>query len=77
MASKHRPGLSQRSTTSPDVPARQVKTRQRQHKWDLFLDNNELDTVDHALDLHAAEKQIPVVETLMQEDSPYSEVRAS
>jgi hypothetical protein len=57
--------------------AQDLRAFRRQHKWDPFLDNEKLDTIDDALNSDNAEKQAVVDETLIQEDSPYPEVRAS
>ena len=85
MGLKDRFGLSQRSTTAEEElpagvmgdPTQELKAFRRQHKWDPFLDNEKLETIDDALASENMEKQAVVDETLIQEDSPYPEVRAS
>lgn len=49
----------------------------RQHQWDPFLDVDKLDTVDNALRSGDAEKSAAIEESLIEEDSPYPEVRSS
>lgn len=63
-------------TTGSDAVT-ELRNFQKQHKWDPFLDINKLDNVDEALNSGNAEKQAAVDESLIQEDSPYPEVRAS
>ena len=58
-------------------PTRELSRFKKQHQWDPFLDNEKLDTIDNALESENVEKQAIVDETLIQEDSPYAEVRAS
>lgn len=48
-----------------------------QHKWDPFLDIDKLDNIDDALASGNAEKEAAIDESLIQEDSPYPEVRIS
>lgn len=55
----------------------ELENFRKQHKWDPFLDNEKLDTIESALHSDNAEKAMAVDETLIQEDSPYPEVRAS
>lgn len=57
--------------------ATELRNFQKQHRWDPFLDINKLNNVDEALNSGNAEKQAAVDESLIQEDSPYPEVRAS
>lgn len=85
MGLKDRFGLSQRQMSGEEElpagvmgdPTHELKAFRRQHKWDPFLDNEKLDTIDDALASENVEKQAVVDETLIQEDSPYPEVRAS
>lgn len=49
----------------------------KSHKWDPFLDIQKLDDVDDVLQSGDVEKEAAVKETLIEEDSPYPEVRAS
>ncbi|KND86728.1 Sexual differentiation process protein isp4 [Tolypocladium ophioglossoides CBS 100239] len=58
-------------------PAQELRNFRKQHKWDPFLDNDKLETIDGALDSANVEKQAAVDESLLQEDSPYPEVRSS
>ncbi|KAM0815583.1 hypothetical protein AB5N19_01382 [Seiridium cardinale] len=58
-------------------PEADLKKFKRLHKWDPFLDVENLDIVDCALATDDIEKEAAVQETLLIEDSPYSEVRAA
>ncbi len=70
-------------TTGSDVlpsehnPRAELRNFRKQHKWDPFLDINKLDNIDGALASGNAEKEAAIDESLIQEDSPYPEVRAS
>lgn len=57
-------------------PERELRRFRRQHKWDPFLANDKLDTIDDALASQDAE-EVAVDETLILEDSPYPEVRVA
>lgn len=80
-------GLPKQSTTA-DVTASgsdidvgdttaELRNFRKQHKWDPFLDIDKLDNIDNALQSGDVEKQAAVDESLIQEDSPYPEVRAA
>lgn len=58
-------------------PKEELRAFRKQHKWDPFLDIDKLDTVDAALASGNAEKEAAVEESLIEENSPYPEVRAS
>jgi hypothetical protein len=58
-------------------PVADLKKFQRLHKWDPYLDNEKLDTVDQVLDSGDMEKEAAVETTLLVDDSPYAEVRAA
>lgn len=58
-------------------PDRELRRFRMQHKWDPFLDNEKLDNIDDALASGDAEKEAAIDESLIQEDSPYPEVRSS
>ena len=58
-------------------PDRELRRFRKQHKWDPFLDIDKLDNIDDALASGNAEKEAAIDESLIQEDSPYPEVRAS
>ncbi|PNY24300.1 Sexual differentiation process protein isp4 [Tolypocladium capitatum] len=58
-------------------PAAELRNFRKQHKWDPFLDTEKLDSIDEALDSGNLEKQTALDEALLQEDSPYPEVRVS
>lgn len=55
----------------------ELKNFRKQHKWDPYLDTDKLDVIDSALDSGNIEKQAAVDESLIQENSPYAEVRAA
>jgi hypothetical protein len=71
------------ATTGADVLPNAEGTEQelrrfrRQHQWDPFLDIDKLDNIDDALASGNAEKEAAIDESLIQEDSPYPEVRNS
>lgn len=87
MGLKERLGLVRESEVSATATGAEVgevgdataelRNFKKQHKWDPFLDNEKLDTIDSALDSGNLEKQAAVDESLIQENSPYPEVRAS
>lgn len=58
-------------------PTAELRNFRKQHKWDPFLDNEKLDTIDSAIDSENIEKAQAVDVTLIQDDSPYAEVRAA
>ena len=49
----------------------------KSHKWDPFLDVDRLDAVENVIQSGDVEKQAAVEETLLEEDSPYAEVRTA
>ena len=55
----------------------QLENFRKQHKWDPFLDIKKLDLVDEVLRSGDVEKEAAVEVSLLEEDSPYPEVRAS
>jgi len=57
-----------------DVHLRRMKA---QHKWDPFMDYDKIDAVDAALATGDVEKEAAVEESILQEDSPYLEVRSA
>jgi hypothetical protein len=57
-----------------DLHLRRVKD---QHKWDPFMDYDKIDVVDAAIASGDVEKEAAVEQSLLQEDSPYLEVRSS
>ncbi|OAQ64683.1 small oligopeptide transporter, OPT family [Pochonia chlamydosporia 170] len=65
------------STSISISPAEELRSFQRQHKWDPFLDNEKLDTIESAIQSDNVEKQEKVDGALIQENSPYVEVRAA
>ncbi|KAK2616194.1 hypothetical protein QQS21_000826 [Conoideocrella luteorostrata] len=55
----------------------ELQNFRKQHKWDPFLDYDKLETIDAALESGNVEKQAAVDEGIIQENSPYPEVRAA
>lgn len=64
-------------TATGTTARRELRNFKKQHRWDPFLDDEKLETIESALQSDNAEKAMAVDETLIQEDSPYAEVRAS
>lgn len=58
-------------------PEGDLKQFKKLHKWDPFLEVEKLDDVDRVLETGDLEKEAAVEATLLSEDSPYPEVRAS
>ncbi|KAH6896503.1 OPT family small oligopeptide transporter [Thelonectria olida] len=67
-------GIEVGESATPQADLAQFR---KSHKWDPFLDIQKLDDVDNALQTGDLEKEAAVQETLIEEDSPYPEVRAS
>lgn len=55
----------------------ELRNFRKQHRWDPFLEIDKLDNIDSALESGNAEKQAAIDESLIQENSPYAEVRAA
>lgn len=68
-------GLS--SSISIEREAVNLEKFQKAHKWDLFMDVDKLDTVDRVVASGDVEKEAALEDSLLEEDSPYAEVRAS
>jgi len=60
-----------------DDQARNLAKFQKLHKWDLFMDADQLDTVDNVLASGDIEKEAALEQSILEENSPYSEVRSS
>lgn len=56
---------------------KELRNFRKQHRWDLFLEEDNLDRIDSAIRSGDTEKEAAVDQALIQEDSPYPEVRAS
>ncbi len=65
------------STGADATPEAGLKKFSRLHKWDPFVDADRLDSVDDVVATGDPEKEAAVEESLVDEDSPYPEVRAS
>lgn len=59
---------------NPDAELRSFK---KQHQWDPFLEVSKLEDIDAALDSGNIEKEAAIDQSLIQENSPYAEVRAA
>jgi hypothetical protein len=57
--------------------AEELEKFQKAHKWDLYIDSERLDTVDAVVASGDIEKEAALEESLLEEDSPYQEVRIS
>lgn len=66
-------GLST-SVSAMDAAA-ELQKFQKAHKWDLFMDTDRLDTIDAVVASGDVEKEAALEESLLEEDSPYAEVR--
>ncbi|KAG9250828.1 OPT oligopeptide transporter protein-domain-containing protein [Emericellopsis atlantica] len=55
----------------------ELRNFSKQHKWDPFLETEKLDNIDAAIASGDPEKEAALDESLIQEDSPYYEVRIS
>lgn len=55
----------------------QLKKFEKLHRWDLHLPQAQLDTVAAAVESGDVDKEIAVEHSLLEEDSPYPEVRAA
>lgn len=60
-----------------DDQAANLQKFQKMHKWDLFMDADQLDTVDNVLASGDIEKEAALEQSILEENSPYSEVRSS
>lgn len=58
-------------------PEAGLKKFKQLHKWDPFMDIGKLDAADEVLRTGDLEKEAAVETSLLEEDSPYPEVRAS
>lgn len=69
--------LSRQKTVESVDHEGELQTFRKQHRNDPFLDSEKLRAVDSALDSGNAEKLKALDDSLIQEDSPYPEVRAA
>ncbi|KAM3547522.1 hypothetical protein MY1884_009532 [Beauveria asiatica] len=69
--------LSRQKTTQSVDHEGELQAFRKQHRWDPFLGENKLRAVDSALDSGNAEKLRHLNNVLIQDDSPYPEVRAA
>lgn len=63
--------------STPNEGALELEKFQKAHKWDLYMDTDRLDIVDAVVASGDVEKEAALEESLLEEDSPYSEVRIS
>lgn len=69
--------LSRQKTKESVDHQAEVKAFRKQHRYDPFLDDEKLRAVDSALDSGNIEKLRDLDNALIQDDSPYPEVRAA
>lgn len=69
--------LSRQKTNQSGDHEGELQTFRKQHRYDPFLGEDKLRAVDSALDSGNAEKLRDLDHTLIQDDSPYPEVRAA
>lgn len=69
--------LSRQKTNQSGDHEGELQAFRKQHKYDPFLGEDKLRAVDSALDSGNAEKLRDLDHTLIQDDSPYPEVRAA
>lgn len=55
----------------------QLKKFKKTHQWDYNLDYDQIDTVNRVLESDDVEKKAHLEQSLLEENSPYFEVRAS
>ncbi|ORY58552.1 OPT oligopeptide transporter protein-domain-containing protein [Pseudomassariella vexata] len=60
-----------------DTGVDQLKKFQKTHQWDFNLDYDQIDTVNTVINNDDSEKAANFEHTLLEEDSPYFEVRSS
>ena len=60
-----------------DDQAQNLVKFQKLHKWDLYMDADQLNTVDNVLASGDIEKEAALEQSILEENSPYSEVRSS
>lgn len=65
------------TSISVEQEAVNLEKFQKAHKWDLFMDTDKLDTVDRVVASGDVEKEAALEDSLLEQDSPYAEVRAS
>jgi hypothetical protein len=65
--------------SSHDVEDRiaQLKKFEKLHRWDLHLTQSQIESVSAAIESGDVEKEVAMEHALLEEDSPYPEVRAS
>ncbi|KAJ6784825.1 hypothetical protein PWT90_06805 [Aphanocladium album] len=69
--------LSRQKTNQSVDHQNELKTFRKQHRYDPFLGEDKRDAVDAALDSGNSEKLRDLDSALIQDDSPYPEVRAA
>jgi hypothetical protein len=63
--------------TSVDTGVEQLKKFKKTHQWDYNLDYDTIENVNKVADSEDVEKKANFEHTLLEEDSPYFEVRTS
>lgn len=72
-------GMDRTVSSGDDVAHADMHLRRlrSQHRWDPFMDHDKIDAVDVAIASGDAEKEAAIEQSILQEDSPYLEVRSS
>lgn len=66
------------ATTGSEVSEQpDLRRFKKQHQWDPFLDHDKLQAIDEGLETGDAEKQQAIEQSIIDDDSPYPEVRSS
>ncbi len=65
------------SGIEPESAHDQLKKFRKLHRWDLHLPQEQIETVDNIVDSGDIEKEVAIEHALLEEDSPYVEVRAA
>lgn len=61
----------------PEDAITQLKKFEKLHRWDLHLPQHQLDSVTAAVQSGDVEKEIAIEQSLLEEDSPYPEVKVA
>jgi hypothetical protein len=62
---------------NPEDAITQLKKFEKLHRWDLHLPQSQIEGVSAAIESGDIEKEVAIEHALLEEDSPYPEVRAA
>lgn len=65
------------SSFSTNEAVDQLEKFRKLHKWDLYLDVDQLNVVDEVIASGDVEKEAALERSVLEDNSPYAEVRAS